>query len=224
MTARRHHSPLRLLSVRVRRVAAIIAGLAGILGCGGSNDQARRVDTARGTVGADTAAATQSTPPRSELSFEVDANDVAAALQWDSTTNTATYPIVAGLTASNSAWNFNGHARGSMTIVVPVGARVVMPFSNLDANVPHSFGIIAGEPNIATLAAASEREPVFPGAISRRYLTGIRSTETDIVRFTANTAGEYLLVCGVPGHAPGGMWIRFVVSADAKRPEIRINE
>jgi uncharacterized cupredoxin-like copper-binding protein len=36
--------------------------------------------------------------------------------------------------------------------------------------------------------------------------------------FTANKAGTYLIVCGVPGHATSGMYIRFVVSSDATAP------
>ena len=36
--------------------------------------------------------------------------------------------------------------------------------------------------------------------------------------FTATTPGHFALVCGVPGHAPSGMWIHFDVDADAKVP------
>jgi sulfocyanin len=162
---------------------------------------------------------TPSAPARSgELSYDVDPRDVAAALLFDSTTNTVTYPIVAGLTSANNAWNFNGYANGNMTIVVPVGARVVIPFSNLDGNVPHSMGLIAG--STSNLVAAPDQPLIF-GASTRRYETGIRSVERDVVRFTASDAGEYLMVCGVPGHAAGGMWIRFHVSSRATRPEIR---
>jgi sulfocyanin len=125
---------------------------------------------------------------------------------------------VAGLTSANNAWNFNGYANGELTIIVPVGSRVVIPFSNLDGNVPHSFGIIAG--GASNLVTAPDRPLVF-GAATRRYETGIRSVERDVVRFTASEAGEYLFACGVPGHAAGGMWIRFHVSSSAMRPEIR---
>lgn len=195
--------------------------------CGGASEQGTRRDTAAGTVSGDTGTATtapSTTTGTSEVSYDVDPNDVRAALRFDSATNTVTYPIVAGLTSNNSAWNFNGYADGEMTIVVPLNAKVVMPFSNLDGNVPHSFGVIAGTGSTADLAAAPDRQPALPGAITRRYVTGLGSRDRDIVRFTANQAGEFLLVCGVPGHAPGGMWIRFVVSADAQRPEIQTRD
>lgn len=209
---------------KVRPWPGIVGILSIVLACQGGGDSMPRVDTAAGAVGPDTMSTAPQPNTSAEVNYQVDPNNVAAALQWDSTTNTVTYPIVAGLTPTSGAWNFNGYTKGNMTIIVPVGARVVMPFMSLDGNVPHSMGIIAGEPNTATLAAAPDREPALPGAVSRRYVTGIRSTDRDIVRFTANQAGEFLLVCGVPGHAAAGMWIRFTVSADADRPEIRTND
>lgn len=203
------------------RGAAIALLIAGVSISCQTNDNAT-TDTARA---ADAAPAT-TTPPaaapssQSSVDYTVDPQNVRAALKFDSATNTVTYPIISGLTSVNGAWNFNGHYNGSMTIVVPVGANVVMPFANLDGNVPHSFGIITGS---ASAMPAAPGAPSIAGAETKRYVAGLRSTERDVVRFTAGTAGKYLLVCGVPGHAVGGMWIWFEVSATAKRPEIRIS-
>ena len=36
--------------------------------------------------------------------------------------------------------------------------------------------------------------------------------ENDAVTFTADKAGEYALICYVPGHAAAGMWINFTVA------------
>ena len=36
--------------------------------------------------------------------------------------------------------------------------------------------------------------------------------------FTAAPAGKYLIACGVPGHAPSGMYIRFVVGTPTTVP------
>jgi hypothetical protein len=38
--------------------------------------------------------------------------------------------------------------------------------------------------------------------------------------FTADKAGQYAFVCGVPGHAAGGMWDEFDVSDSAKNVTI----
>ena len=39
------------------------------------------------------------------------------------------------------------------------------------------------------------------------------------MEFIASPAGNYLISCGVPGHGPSGMYIKFVISADAKAPQ-----
>jgi D-aminopeptidase len=57
-------------------------------------------------------------------------------------------------------------------------------------------------------------EPVFAGAISSEPTSMTESTltgELEFFTFTASEAGEYRLVCYVPGHALAGMWVRFVV-------------
>jgi sulfocyanin len=177
-------------------------------------------DTARATDSATNAPPAPAPTPQGQVDYTIDPKDVRGALKFDSATNTVTYPIISGLTSVNGAWNFNGHYNGSMTIVVPVGANVVMPFANSDGNVPHSFGIITGTANAIPAAPGA---PALPGAETKRYVAGLRSTERDVVRFTADKAGMYLLICGVPGHAVGGMWIYFEVSSTAKRPEIRIS-
>jgi uncharacterized cupredoxin-like copper-binding protein len=38
------------------------------------------------------------------------------------------------------------------------------------------------------------------------------------MKFVADKAGAFLIICGVPGHAAAGMWIRFTVEAGAERP------
>jgi hypothetical protein len=40
------------------------------------------------------------------------------------------------------------------------------------------------------------------------------------MRFAAQPAGKYLIVCGVPGHGAAGMWIRLRVSATAQAPAL----
>lgn len=198
------------------RLSPFVLGPAILTACAGGGDSS---DTT--TARADTAAA-PAAPQQPSVSYDVDPENVQAALQYDSASNTVTYPIVSGLTSANSAWNFNGYAKGNLTLVVPVGATVVLPFSNLDGNVPHSFGI-STERAQNVPAAPSAQAIAFPGAATRRYETGLRATERDIVRFTADKAGRYLLICGVPGHAINGMWVRFEVSATAKRPAVRVS-
>jgi sulfocyanin len=147
----------------------------------------------------------------------IDPKNVAASIQYDSATKTATIPVISGLTSNAGGWNFNGYARGEMTIIVPVGTKVVMPFYNDDI-VPHSVVVVNGSANNVP---STPGDPVFAGAYSNNPVNGQMSGKRDDVRFTANKAGRYLMVCGVPGHAASGMWVYFEVSASAKAPTVK---
>ena len=146
----------------------------------------------------------------------VDPSNVKASLKWDPATRSMTLPMIAGLTRSAGGWNFDGQARGSMTIVVPLGAKVRMPFYNLDI-VPHSLGIVAGSP---TNVPSQPAQPAFPNAMTKNFQQGIATNGGDTVTFTADRAGSYLVVCGVAGHAASGMWVVFQVSPSETAPRI----
>ncbi len=183
--------------------------------CAGSKEDVDARSTADSV--SEPAPAAETTPPASQLP-KVNPDDLAASLAYDSSTNTVTFPIVAGLTPVNNVWNFNGRAKGEMTLTVPLGAKMVMPFVGYDGKVPHSFGITADSPKRIPAAPGA---PVFPGAATRSYETGLKANEMDVVRFTADKPGNYLIICGVPGHAVNGMWVRFVVSASTKAPSVK---
>ena len=147
---------------------------------------------------------------------KVDPSNVAASMRWDATAKAMTFPMVSGLNKNGGGWNFDGYARGEMTIVVPVGAKVTFPFYNDDI-VPHSLGVVAGSP---TNVPSFPTQPAFPQAATRNFQQGIPTNQGDSVTFTADKAGTFLVVCGVPGHAASGMWVVFQVSADVTQPRI----
>jgi sulfocyanin len=158
---------------------------------------------------ATTGAATSGAP-------SVDPANVKASLAWDAASKTMTLPIISGLNRNFGGWNFDGQARGSMTIVVPVGTKVTMPYYNEDI-VPHSMGIVQGSP---TSVPSAPSQAAFPRAVTTNFQQGIMTNQGDDVVFTADKPGTYLLVCGVAGHAASGMWVVFVVSPSAKAPQI----
>ncbi len=125
--------------------------------------------------------------------------------------------ITAGATDAINHWNFNGGHNGNMTITVPAGYAITIDFKNADPNgMAHSLGIIAGA---TSFGAMLEPNPVFPGAVSKNPTSmtdGTMPGEEDTVSFTAATAGEYAMVCFIPGHAATGMWVHFNVSSDGK--------
>jgi sulfocyanin len=123
--------------------------------------------------------------------------------------------ITAGATDAINHWNFNGGHNGNMTITVPEGYAVTIEFKNADPNgMAHSLGISAGA---ASFGAMLEPNPVFPGAVTRNPTSmtdGTMPGQEETISFTAATAGQYAMVCFIPGHAATGMWVHFNVSSD----------
>lgn len=140
--------------------------------------------------------------------------------QYDEAANTVTIEMVAGQNSDNNYWNYNGHANGDVTVVVPAGAQVTINFSNQDPNMGHSLGVA---PFTSNPPASPQAEPVFEGAMSTNPTSMTESTmqgQSETLTFTAGQAGEYSLACYVPGHAVSGMWIGFTVS-DAGEAGVR---
>lgn len=130
----------------------------------------------------------------------------------DHDAQTVTLDIVAGSDPGNNYWNFNGAINGEWAITVPQGYTVTINFSNSDPNMAHSLGISSELTNFAVPPAT---EPVFEGAISENPGSMIDSTmpgESEVITFVADAAGNYSMVCYIPGHTAVGMWLYFIVS------------
>jgi len=138
-------------------------------------------------------------------------------LTVDSTTKTATFQLIAGLTGLNGALNFNCFRDGGLTLTVPLNWNVVMHFTSRDGDLPHSAEVI----NSTTPMPAGPVDPAFPRAMTIRLAQGLEAGQEDDIRFAANKVGSYWIFCAVPGHGLAGMWIRFKVSATDKRPTLR---
>ena len=136
-------------------------------------------------------------------------------MQVDDSNQTVELEVIAAKTSANSNWNFNGYANGNATITVPQGYEVTIEFSNEDPAVAHSLGI-DDRPN-GWPATFSDPQPVFEGGISSNPTSMSQATmpgESETVTFTTSEAGEFYMVCYIPGHAVAGMWIHFHVSSD----------
>jgi sulfocyanin len=135
-------------------------------------------------------------------------------LSYDSTARSVALTLVAAANSAQGGFNFNGGSVGNQTITVPAGWSIDIDFQNHDV-VPHSAVVIVAQ---SPLPAVPEK-PAFPRAYTSHLIDGLPAqTGHDSMRFTASPAGDYLIACGVPGHALSGMFIRFVVSADAAAP------
>jgi len=135
-------------------------------------------------------------------------------LSVDAGAKTVRFQLIAGLTGVNGALNFNGFADGGLTLVIPAGWAVEMDFVNHDGMLPHSAIVVA-----ATLPMqAAPSDPAIPRAFTVRLSEGLPPLGKDTMRFTADPPGDYFIVCGVPGHAAAGMWIRLQISSTATAP------
>jgi sulfocyanin len=131
----------------------------------------------------------------------------------DEANRTVHMTITAGLTDALNYWNFNGAVNGSMAITVPEGYTVTVDLVNKDPVMAHSLVVLAQTDNFA----APGNTPAFEGAATSNPTSMTDATmpgETESITFTASAAGNYSMVCLIPGHSAVGMWIYFNVSAD----------
>jgi sulfocyanin len=135
-------------------------------------------------------------------------------VSFNANNKTVSIKLYAALNSAQGGFNFNGGSSGNQTITVPLGWATHFDVTNTDA-IPHSAILIADQtpiPNAPSSAA-------FPRAYTDHLIDGLAPQNGhDTMDFVATPAGSYLIACGVPGHAPSGMYIRFVVSATAHTP------
>ena len=165
---------------------------------GGENNGGQQAPAEQGPSGA------AATAPTGEIAMP-------SWMQADDAAKTVTIDLVAGKTPTLNYWNYNGATQGQGVIQVPTGYSVTIDFSNKDPNMAHSFGV---EELQTPWPAALTPNPVFAGAVSDNpgsMTDGTMPGDNEVHTFTADKAGQYGLVCYIPGHAATGMWVHFNV-------------
>jgi sulfocyanin len=143
-----------------------------------------------------------------------DSTRVNKYLSYNSGTKTAYITLIAAATSVNGGLNFNGGSKGDQTITVPAGWTVHINFQNHDI-IPHSAIVIRNQSPVPVTPS----KPAFPVAFTTHLSDGLPAqTGHDTIQFKASSAGQYLIACGVPGHAVTGMYVNFVVSPTASAP------
>lgn len=144
----------------------------------------------------------------------------AAPPAWlvaDSTARTATLTLeVTGGAGAGSA-QINGYRGGAVQIVVPLNWTVTWHWHSSDSTAPHSLVLMAEREKLPLQGGS----PALQNAMTRMVTAGLKAGQTDLTTFTADEAGWYWLLCGVPGHAIAGEWIGLRVDPDAKGPSIK---
>ena len=145
--------------------------------------------------------------PADSPAAPADTGDSAQYLSFDAASNTVTFKLVAG------PFVFNGAGNGEATLTLPPKSNVVMNFVQ-DDGTPHSAEIASGDGPVPN----SGGNPAIPRAYTNKVIEGLAQGATDVMKFTAPDAGKYRIICGVPGHATGGMWIWMAIDPSAKTP------
>ena len=157
----------------------------------------------------DTVAAAE--PDTSLLPDSVDAGEF---MTYNPRRKSVSLRLIAGYNGHNDALNINGGAHGSQTFTIPVGWRVEALFINEDRELPHSAIVVEEASPIPMTAPPA----AFPGAFTGKLQEGLLEGASDEMSFTVSAPGSYLIMCGVPGHAQGGMWIRLIGAAATAVP------
>ena len=131
-------------------------------------------------------------------------------LNFDAATNTVTFMLVAG------PFVFDGFGNGQATLTVPPKSNVWFNFVQ-DDGTPHSAEVQSGEEPVAN----SGGNPAIPRAYTNKVVEGLPQGATDVIKFSVPESGKFRIICGVPGHAAGGMWIWMVIDPAAKAPSFR---
>jgi hypothetical protein len=143
-----------------------------------------------------------------------------AAASWlvaDSAAKTINLTLdVAGAGGGPSA-TINGQRNGSVQIIVPLNWTVTWHWRSSDTTSTHSLVLMAEREK---LPLQGDR-PALQNAMTRMVTAGLKAGQTDVTTFTADEAGWYWLLCGVPGHAISGEWIGLRVDPDAKTATVK---
>lgn len=123
-------------------------------------------------------------------------------LSYDERNHSVVLLLIAGDTASDNAFNFDGYSAGGMTVSVPSGWSVTVQCANR-GTVPHSCAIVPATGGVA---------PAFPGASTPHPEIGLAPGASTAFDFVPRSPGSYRIECLVPGHEEAGMWDSFEVT------------
>lgn len=185
------------------------------LGAGTADAPARGTPASSASPARASASATQGHLDREPAWPPASATSLGPFLSHDAPARVAYIELDAGGHGAGGL-SFDGAVNGARAFVVPLGWRVEVRLRNRDA-APHSARVVA---DVRPIALDPGRAS-FAGAESANAEAGVPAGRQDRFAFRAERRGEFLLACAVPGHAAGGMFLRFVVSAESSVPAFR---
>jgi hypothetical protein len=140
-----------------------------------------------------------------------------AWLVADDGAKTVTIALVVTPAASGAAL-INGHRAGDLQVIVPLGWTVQWDWRSADSTAPHSLVVMEEREKLPLEGG----RPVFTNAMTRAVTAGLPAGQVDRTTFSAEQAGWYWLLCGVPGHALAGEYLGLRVDPDAKTVGVKL--
>lgn len=129
----------------------------------------------------------------------------------DSAARTVTVALRVAPAPDGGAALINGHRNGELRIVVPLNWTVQWDWQSADSTAPHSLVVMAEREKLPTEGGRA----AFTNAMTRMLADGLQPGQGDRTTFTADQAGWYWMLCGVPGHALEGEYIVLRVDPEA---------
>jgi sulfocyanin SoxE-like protein len=140
----------------------------------------------------------------------------AAWLVADEAAKTVTLALQVTRGADGSAM-INGYRKGEPQIIVPLNWTVQWDWRNADSTSPHSLVVMSEREKLPTEGGRA----AFTNAMTRMVTAGLPAGQGDRTTFTADEAGWYWLLCGVPGHAIAGEYLGLKVDPEAKTASVK---
>jgi hypothetical protein len=141
-----------------------------------------------------------------------------AWLTSDAAAKTVTLDLEVTHPAGASSAVINGYHDGGVQVVIPLGWSVSWNWHSADSSAAHSLVLMAEREKLPTEGG----RPALQNAMTRMVTAGLKPGQADATTFTADQAGWYWLLCGVPGHAIAGEWIGLRVDPDAKEGGVKV--
>lgn len=144
------------------------------------------------------------------------AQDLPDWISVDSAGRTVSLTLEARPGGPDGIATLNGLDHGAAQLVVPLDWTVKWAWVNRDSAQVHSLVLMAEREKLPLEGG----RPALDNAMSRAVTTGLKVGQRDVTTFTADQAGWYWLLCGVPNHALRGEWIGLKVDREATRPAL----
>ena len=186
--------------------AGVLLALAAVAACGSAQ-----------TSPPPAPASAAASPPPGQADKSDSASETPVWLVADTAGRTVTIALQVTPASAGGPALINGHHNGDLQIVVPLGWTVQWDWRSADSTSPHSLVVMAEREK---LPMEGGRE-AFTNARTRAVTTGLAAGQVDRTTFTADEAGWYWLLCGVPGHAIAGEYLGLRVDPEAKTASVK---